>query len=171
MLRRRLGLAIPAIALLSIALGAVGTEAARAGFEPPARLWRDYVAMSVGNGEKRTPFSRARNITFSLSDRSGDEVAPGRWIGWEAGCNSAGGRVRVGPHRFFVGLISTTAVGCPPRENREDFWLYKFFESNPHWRLSKGYLILRSGTKVIRLAPDAARRASPRQLSGRGAAG
>jgi heat shock protein HslJ len=80
-----------------------------------------------------------------------------RNIGWSAGCNSAGARVRVTDARLRIGEVATTLIRCPRDLADQDAWLTEFFEADPLWRLTGGRLVLTTGSTVIEL--EAAKRA------------
>jgi heat shock protein HslJ len=72
-------------------------------------------------------------------------------MGWEAGCNGAGTKVRITDEELHPRLIASTLIGCAADLATQDAWLSQFFGSNPSWRLSDGRLTLTSGGTVIEL--------------------
>jgi heat shock protein HslJ len=72
-------------------------------------------------------------------------------MGWQAGCNGAGAKVRVTADELHIRHITSTLIGCSAGLQQQDEWLSEFFRSNPSWRLSDGRLTLTSGGTLIEL--------------------
>lgn len=130
-----------------------GAKSDRGGFwafdksgAPGAPLWdRKFVATSIrARGGELWPQERARKLHLSFA------WIQSQWIGWEAGCNAFGAKVRVTRTRIEkIGAIIGTAKGCRPARQREDSWLLRFFQGNPRWHWRNGRLTLWSNGNVI----------------------
>jgi hypothetical protein len=113
-----------------------------------ALLNKSFVVLSVRdrNGPK-PPIARPMSVHVSftlvgLLHRS---------LFWQANCNDYNYRLRSASSRLVTSKEINTAMACPGRPSQEDAWLDGFFRSNPRWRLSRGYLKLVAGNRVIRL--------------------
>jgi hypothetical protein len=124
-------------------------EAAHHGYEPPARLWGDYVVSKVSVGGGATPFAKVSKVTVELEEGAGQEGSESHGIGWKARCNSAGGGLRVTSRRLIPSKLMSTLIECPDREGSEDRWLDRFFAADPTWHLKGRQLILKAGKKTL----------------------
>jgi heat shock protein HslJ len=139
-------LATSFLALLAIAISSVA--APNTTHAAPRPLWgRAFLATSVrGPDGKSTAIHRPADVDVSFSKSS-----HGQWVGWEANCNGFGARVRIRGGRMRLGPVVSSAVGCVGWWAREDSWLLRFFEADPHWRVRGTHLRLRSGRRVMTL--------------------
>lgn len=117
-----------------------------AGYRPPERIWGNYAAVSVAGAGADRLFDRPKEIRVGLS-----HGRRGQWIGWEANCNGSGAQLHIGHKRLRLGLITSSAVGCANLWGQQDNWLMNLFTANPHWRLTRGLLMLRAGRRILRL--------------------
>jgi heat shock protein HslJ len=144
--------AIIAALILAGAVAAMGgcgsdDEGSSSTRQQPQELWgRKFVSISVTEGGDPRPPARGTRITLEFAT-SNDR----RHVGWTAGCNGFGARVRATPKVIEISRIASTAVGCDADREQQDRWLGRFLESSPRWRLSDGQLTLRDQGTVIRL--------------------
>jgi heat shock protein HslJ len=129
------------IALVIIGLSQSPARAASRG------LWgHNYVATRVtGDGARGKLFSRPEiiDVSFTWAPRLG------KWISFQAACNSMGGHVRVHGGKLHIGGITTSEVFCPGLRNHQDNWLWTFFESDPNWRLRGRRLTIWGGGRSV----------------------
>ncbi len=140
------GLFAACVAALLALTAFADTAAAR------SSLWgRDFVAASVrGAHGKPTPITDPGDVHVSFS--RGHHA---QWINWEANCNGFGAKVRIAGGRLRLTEIISTAKACVGGgRSREDAWLARFFEANPHWRLRGGHLRLSSHGRAMRLRAE-----------------
>lgn len=119
-------------------------EAAPSG--DPEDLWgRTFVSAQVTEDDQPRaliPGTRIRLI-FGKERRS---------LGWSAGCNGFGTRVRITADRLLLlGQVLGTLRGCSEELEEQDDWLARFFGSDPEWELRGDSLILTSGNTIIEL--------------------
>jgi heat shock protein HslJ len=141
------------VAMTTAGCGASGDEetesAPRASAPPqqPGGLWgRKFTSTVVTEAGVPRPLVPGTRISLAFEKSKGR-----RTIGWSAGCNQAGAKVRVTADELQIGQIASTLIGCPANLQDQDEWLGEFFDSNPRWRLSDSQLMLSSGETVIEL--------------------
>jgi heat shock protein HslJ len=125
------------------------TESAPRALAPqqPDGLWgRKFRSTVVTEAGAPRPLVPGTRIGLAFEKSKGR-----RTIGWSAGCNQAGAKVRVTADELQIGQIASTLIGCPASLQEQDEWLGQFFDSNPRWRLSDSQLTLSSGETVIEL--------------------
>jgi heat shock protein HslJ len=115
---------------------------------PPADgLWgRTFEAVSITDSDE--PRSLVQNSSLIVSFTK--DPGPGQ-IGWRAGCNSFGAKLRIRGDELRVGVIAGTLIGCGAAQERQDEWLSDFFASDPAWRLRGSELTLNSDDVVVEL--------------------
>lgn len=115
--------------------------------QQPDGLWgRKFTSRTVTEAGEPRPLVPGTRIALAFEESRGR-----RTIGWSAGCNQAGAKVRVTAEGLHIGRIASTLIGCPADLEEQDEWLGEFFGSNPRWRLSDSQLTLSSGETVIEL--------------------
>jgi heat shock protein HslJ len=81
----------------------------------------------------------------------GRRLAGQAQMGWQAGCNGSGAKVRATADELHIRHITSTLIGCSANRERQDEWLSEFFASDPRWRLRHNTLTLTSGETDIQL--------------------
>jgi hypothetical protein len=116
---------------------------------------RSYRGVAARPGSEPDPFADVRAVSVEFSVEEIGSGVRGRSVGWSAQCNGAGGELRIRRHRLVVSEVISTAMGCEPRREHEDFWLMKLMEGRPSWHLDGRRLVLagRVGTLVLRPVP------------------
>ena len=115
-------------------------------------LGNQYNSISVVRDGEPHELVEGTRIFLGFEQRDRYDV-----VSWNAGCNSAGARVKIRARRLVTGQISGTRRACTDALHRQDRWLERFFRRDPRWSLRGKRLRLRSGDDVIRLR----RRAKP----------
>jgi heat shock protein HslJ len=110
---------------------------------------RSYVIVSVRPSSGRSPMRKSNAVGITFKRLAGDNTV---WI--FAGCNVLIARLKIGPHRLWVGRIGGQPIKCSPAIERDDDWLRRFFQSDPRWRAHDGRLILKTGFGQIVLRPQ-----------------
>ena len=129
-------------------------EAPRPVAPVPGELWgREFVGVSVEDEDaERPPLDRPRDLRVSFSKWKGGKGARAQqWIDWKANCNGYGSKLRIEADAFDLREVGSTLIGCPERPRQEDDWLWRFFESDPRWRLEGRDLVLSSDGAALRL--------------------
>lgn len=147
---------VPAIIMvLALCLTACqATPPDRAGVDPSASSrpidlasdwWAHRFASTTVNAEdpsRRLEPDTRIVLTFEQRDDGGV-------IRWDAGCNTAGAPVVVGPRRLMIGAVQGTAIGCTEALARQDAWLERFFAADPTWQRSNETLTLATDDTTI----------------------
>jgi heat shock protein HslJ len=115
--------------------------------QQPDELWgRRFSSTAVTEGGEPRPLIQDTRVRVAFKRSKTRHL-----MGWSAGCNSVGAKVRVTADELHIAQITSTLIGCPPGRAAQDEWLSEFFNSNPRWRLSDSRLTLTSGGTVIEL--------------------
>jgi heat shock protein HslJ len=113
----------------------------------PDELWGlRFTSTAVTEDGEARPLVRNTRISGGFERDVGRDR-----MGWQAGCNGAGAKVRITDEELHTRLIASTLIGCAADLEQQDEWLSEFFRSNPSWRLSDRGLTLTSGGTVIEL--------------------
>ena len=135
---------------LSLALApAVFLAAGSAQAGDRAELFRHrYVSTAVLKNGERKPLFEGTKIRVDF-----DRGAEHDDLGWQADCNWFGAPVDVtDDHLILIGPGYQTDMGCAGTQRRQDRWMWRFFNSDPRWRIRSGErLKLTAGDRVIRL--------------------
>lgn len=102
-------------------------------------LWgQTFAATSVVAlpDEPEPPVRRPPHITITF----GRERTQG--VGWNVGCNSNGGRVRITATRLLVRGSGGTLIGCPEEVLEEEKWLSALMNAEPKWNIEGDELTL-----------------------------
>jgi heat shock protein HslJ len=139
-------------AMTTAGCGASGDEATESAPhesvpQRPDVLWgHKFTSTAVTEAGEPRPLAPGTRIDLAFEKPQGRPT-----IGWSAGCNQAGAKVRVTAEELQIGQIASTLIGCPADLEEQDGWLGEFFGSNPRWRLRDSQLTLSSGETVIEL--------------------
>lgn len=116
---------------------------------------RPYVVASVPFDSGHDPFADDRQVHVVFSEVERRAGRRRHEIAWWAHCNDSQGPIRIRPDRIHLVQreLSSTAVGCFGRPNREDRWLWHFFGGDPTWNVRHGRLILRTYFETLVLRP------------------
>lgn len=115
-------------------------------------LWgRTFAATSVAAlpGEPEPPVRRPPHITITFSQERGQGV------GWNVGCNSNGGKVRITATRLLVRGSGGTLVGCQEEVLEEEEWLWELMSAEPEWNIEGDELTLIGNGAEVTLIPSA----------------
>lgn len=117
---------------------------------------RSYVIAALATPTGHSPIRTLSEVEVWFGrdrQRSGRLV---RGMGWNAHCNTIGGRFRFHAHRLVPFELSETLLGCESAAEREDRWLGRFFDARPRWAIHHGHLTLRAPLGTMTLRPGAA---------------
>ena len=80
----------------------------------------------------------------------------GSSVGWQASCNSAGTTAEITADQLIIdgGKITSTAIGCPEKNQQQDEDLAAFFGSDPNWELDGDRLALSNDSVTVVLRAD-----------------
>lgn len=147
-----LGIALSAI----VAVGCGGTTSGTAKPAEPAQDPDDlrgntFFSAAVYEDERPRELVDGTHIRLRFERREDGDV-----VSWSAGCNSAGGDLLIDDTTLTIDRVFSTTQGCPAELERQDVWLFEFFDSDPAWRLEDDRLSLTSGADSIVLERDGA---------------
>ncbi len=115
-------------------------------------LWgRTFAATSVVAlpGEAEPPVRRPPHITITFS-RERDQG-----VGWNVGCNSNSGKVRITATRLVVRGSGGTLIGCSEEVLEEEEWLSELMNAEPEWNIEDDELTLIGNGAEVTLIPSA----------------
>lgn len=115
-------------------------------------LWgRTFEATSVVAlpGEPEPPVRRPPHITITFSGERDQGV------GWNVGCNSNGGKVRITATRLLVRGSGGTLIGCSEEVLEEEEWLSELMNAEPEWNIKGDALTLIGNGAEVTLIPAA----------------
>jgi|tagenome__1003787_1003787.scaffolds.fasta_scaffold18181029_1 heat shock protein HslJ len=117
----------------------------------PTELWGQmFTSISVSEtGTVPAPVVEGTAITLTFE-------APDRLTA-NAGCNTLGLRVEVGPDRLIVAdEVTSTRMGCSDDLQKQDEWLAQFLTDDPAYSFTGGSLTLTRGSSEILLVREVA---------------